>query len=391
MSNMLVNKTIYRKHQSFKSFSGEQSDKDIDNQKLRAIRVLANNDLPDHGWPSNWQDILERARKALTEEKENKTISTFKITPFIADEMRNLSDSELPRYFYHRYRYDVFPSQLELDDYPPYVQIEPTSICNYRCVFCYQADTQFSKKRSPHMGTMKLRLFQEVIDQIEGNVEFISLASRGEPLICKNLPQMLDYTVGKFLNLKVNTNASRLSEKICHSLLNGSVRTLVFSIDATDADLYSKLRVNGNLTRVQKNIERFRNIQETQYPEVKIITRVSGVKVNSDQDITQMKSKWSGLVDQVAFVDYNPWETIYSAPTNDVISHCSDLWRRFFIWFDGKVNPCDSDYRSSLSVGNIGMRTIKELWRSEEYQSLRAAHQLGNRQSLEPCVRCVVV
>ena len=35
------------------------------------------------------------------------------------------------------------------------------------------------------MGTMKLELFKDVIDQAENNVEFISLASRGEPMALK--------------------------------------------------------------------------------------------------------------------------------------------------------------------------------------------------------------
>ena len=33
-----------------------------------------------------------------------------------------------------------------VDDYPPCVQIEPASICNFKCVFCYQADLTFNNK-----------------------------------------------------------------------------------------------------------------------------------------------------------------------------------------------------------------------------------------------------
>ena len=41
------------------------------------------------------------------------------------------------------------------------------------------------------MGHMKLDTFKLVIDQAEGNIEFISLASRGEPLICREIEKML--------------------------------------------------------------------------------------------------------------------------------------------------------------------------------------------------------
>ena len=63
------------------------------------------------------------------------------------------------------------------------------------------------------MGKMSLETYKATIDQCVGNVEFISLASRGEPLSNPLIDQMLEYSSGKFLNLKINTNASLLNEK----------------------------------------------------------------------------------------------------------------------------------------------------------------------------------
>jgi hypothetical protein len=90
-----------------------------------------------------------------------------------------------------------------------------------------------------------------------------------------------------------------------------------------DPELYKKLRVNGSLEKILKNIEIFNKIKEKHYPKSKIITRVSGVKVNEQQSFDSMKKLWSGLVDQVAFVDYNPWESVYSTPKNDIVKPCS--------------------------------------------------------------------
>ena len=42
-----------------------------------------------------------------------------------------------------------------------------------------------------------------------------------------------------------------------------------------------------------------------------IISRVSGVKFNDEQNLNSMEKMWGGLVDQVAFVNYNPWENSY--------------------------------------------------------------------------------
>ena len=133
------------------------------------------------------------------------------------------------------------------------------------------------------MGHMKLETFKLIVDQAEGNIEFISLASRGEPLLCPDIKKMLSYTKDKFLNLKINTNASILDEEMSHSILQSGVKTLVFSADAADSAMYSKLRVNGKLEKILENIKKFNEIKFKQYPDSKIITRVSGVKVNDKQ------------------------------------------------------------------------------------------------------------
>ena len=52
-----------------------------------------------------------------------------------------------------------------------------------------------------------------------GKIEFITLASRGEPLVSKNINEMLNYTRDKFLNLKLKiilgfASISKSSEKM---------------------------------------------------------------------------------------------------------------------------------------------------------------------------------
>ena len=74
------------------------------------------------------------------------------------------------------------------------------------------------------MGTMKVDLFKNIIDQIENKVEFVTLASRGEPLVSKEFEEMIKYTSEKFLNVKINTNASLLNEKKCHAILESKIK-----------------------------------------------------------------------------------------------------------------------------------------------------------------------
>ena len=139
------------------------------------------------------------------------------------------------------------------------------------------------------------------------------------------------------------------------------------------------------------NVEQFQHIRATQYPDSGIITRVSGVKLSDSQDLDAMQNVWGEMVDQVAFVNYNPWENTYERGKSDVLEPCSDLWRRMFVWWDGKVNPCDVDYKSTLSVGLFPERSMSDLWRSPAYATLREAHLNASRGDISPCNRCTVV
>ncbi len=383
-------KKIYKKHNSFISLKGKYSE-DYKDFIIKLNNVLKKLDIKKFN--SNEKNIIKKIENdILVESSETKEdLQKFNIKQNVIDEIKTIDEKDLVKYLIHRYRYEIFPEKKIVDDYPPYLQIEPSSTCNYRCVFCFMTDNSFNKRSSGYMGHMKLELFKEIIDQAVGKIEFVSLASRGEPMICPQISEMLQYTAGKFLNLKINTNASLLNEEKIHAILSGGVKTLVISADAADDELYKKLRVNGKLDKVLKNLELFNKIKELKYSKSKIITRVSGVKFSDDQKFEDMKSFWGGLVDQVAFVDYNPWENNYEKETNDILNPCSDLWRRMFIWWDGKTNPCDVDYKSNLSVGVFPNKSINNLWNSESYNNFRHLHINNKRSHLNPCRSCSVI
>ncbi|SNZ20144.1 radical SAM/SPASM domain-containing protein [Cohaesibacter gelatinilyticus] len=310
------------------------------------------------------------------------------------DEVRSIPDDKIPRYVAYRYKYNKYPELKIANEYPPCVQIEPASICNYRCVMCYQIDKSFSSKSKGHMGLMELEVFKHAVDELQGNVEAVTLASRGEPFLNSKLLEMLEYAKGKFLALKLNTNASLLTEKAVHALLSSDIQTLVFSVDSADPETYERIRVNGNYDRVRKNIEMFQKIRTQDYAQSKIITKISGVKLNDDQDIDTLVDSWQELVDQVAFVHYNPWESAYENPENTIQEPCSELWRRMFLWWDGRVNPCDFDYKSTLTENtdiHFPEKTLQEIWMSDLYLNMRQKHLAAQRDQLFPCNRCVSV
>ena len=376
-----------------KGFSSINVD-NINKENFDDIFLKINNlflDLQKYNLSTTDQDILKKIKESYAKFNKGEELSEddMLLQNHECLEINSFVDKELARYLVYRYKFNVYPKIKKVGDYPPCIQLEPTSMCNFRCVMCYQADRSFSGKSNGFMGMMTMETFKKSIDELEGNMEAITFASRGEPTLNQNFEEMLKYAEGKFLGLKLNTNASTLTEKMAHTLLSSDLQTIVFSIDSKDKEAYEKIRINGNFEKVVANLERFNEIRNTQYSRSDKIIRISGVKINEEQDIEQMKKKWGDVADIVAFTNYTPWESSYDNPENHIKSPCTELWQRMFIWQDGKANPCDYDYKSTLSKWNISNQSIKSIWNSEAYNELRNKHLNNERNKVEPCMRCI--
>ena len=131
-------------------------------------------------------------------------------------------------YLIFRYKFKNFPKTFTVSTFPIYLLIEPVSSCNLRCIMCFQIDESFSKNQN-FMGMMNIDLFKNIIDQaVQGGTQAITLASRGEPTLHPKLDEMLEYCTGKFLELKINTNATLLNEKLIHKILQSGVTDVYF-------------------------------------------------------------------------------------------------------------------------------------------------------------------
>ena len=108
------------------------------------------------------QKILTNVTRDLLSTTEPSSKTKFNLKSNVIAEINTIADSDLPRYLVHRYRYEIFPQTKTIDNFPPYLQIEPTSICNYRCVFCFETDETFTNKKNGYMGQMQLDLFKKL-------------------------------------------------------------------------------------------------------------------------------------------------------------------------------------------------------------------------------------
>lgn len=351
-----------------------------------SLSKLVGDIAPDASLASEDTRIADTIIKGL---RETGTLP-FDWTPQEDNFIRLQPQERWLKYLIYRYKFKVYPREHIVAEFPVYILLEPVSTCNLRCTMCFQIDKSFTRK--PYMGIMPLDFFKRMIDEaVEGGTCALTLASRGEPTMHPELAEMLGYASGKFFDLKLNTNATRLDEDLCHAILSSSVNEIVFSIDSHEKEIYENIRVRGVFEEVLENIVRFHKIRERDYPDSKLSTRVSGVKFRQDQDAEGFRKFWSDIVDHVVCVNIqNRWDT-YNSPVNTESEHpCKYLWERFYVWFDGTCNPCDVDYKSKLSPGSVCERSIRSVWHSDEFKKLREDHISGNRAKHIPCDRCGV-
>ena len=205
--------------------------------------------------------------------------------------LRRHDESEWVRYLIYRYKFVLYPKRRIQSQFPIYLLIEPTSVCNLRCVMCFQVDKSFTKQ--PFMGMMDFDLFKRVVDEaVDGGTGGITLASRGEPTLHRQLPAMLKYLSGKFFEIKLTTNATKLTESLIHDIFQSGVDLVVFSVDAHQKEIYEQIRVRGDFDIVHKNIRMFHEIREKHYSDSSLVTRISAVKFREDQDPEGFRDFW---------------------------------------------------------------------------------------------------
>ncbi len=300
---------------------------------------------------------------------------------------------DLDAYILHRYKFKIYPQEKILEDFPLHLLIEPTSVCNLRCKMCFQTDESFTVKS--YMGMMDLDLFKSLVDQaVENQCRALTLASRGEPTLHPKFKEMLEYCKGKFFELKINTNATKLTEELSRIILDCGVDIVVFSVDSYRKEEYEKIRKGANFEDVLQNIKRFSNIKNSHPKYAKTTTRISGVllpdgEIKQDKDL--FLSFWGKIVDDVCYREaITRWYSYGREHLNYDVC-CNLLWERLYVWYDGICNPCDFDYKSYLKTGSAKTQSLKEIWTGPALNRMRQLHLSGGRKSLVPCDRCNLV
>ena len=189
------------------------------------------------------------------------------------------------------------------------------------------------------------------------------------------------------MEVKVNTNAKLLSEQKLNSILYSKVNILVVSTDHHEKEKYEILRKGASYDQMITNISKINYIRNQYRKDELLLTRASGVKFTEDLNIDEFSEFYGQYFDEVALINYSErWNTYSNNVDPNDHRPCGLPFERLYIWHDGTINPCDSDYKSYLSPGRFGDLSLRDCW--QKMENLRKSMLAGKRQMHTPCDRC---
>jgi GTP 3',8-cyclase len=148
----------------------------------------------------------------------------------------------------------------KLKVYPVYVEISPVGHCNHRCSFCALDYLGYIPR------ILDTRALKDAIGQMANHgVKAIMFAGEGEPLLHKNLSEIINFTRMSGIDVAVTTNGTLMTEGFVTNCLD-SIQWIKISLNAGTRDVYNQVHKakDGDWEKVWQNINfavSFRNIQ----------------------------------------------------------------------------------------------------------------------------------
>jgi len=145
-------------------------------------------------------------------------------------------------------------------NYPVGVQIETTSRCNLTCPMCptHKVGSEVKTKKTD----MPTSDFKAILEDWSKRIFTLHLFGRGEPLLAKNIFELIDYSNQLGIpHVSITTNGVLLDQKRAQELNRVGLSELRVSIDGADQSTYEKIR-GTDLEQVLENIAFLRSISD---------------------------------------------------------------------------------------------------------------------------------
>lgn len=292
------------------------------------------------------------------------------------------------------------------------VLIEPTSLCNFKCIQCFQSikdDSYFTENR----GNMPMQRFQLIMEQLLDwsgpRIKVLKLSLYGEPLANPEFCEMLRVAreAGVAERIETTTNASLLSREVAEKLVENQLDYSRVSIYAVDQQKHFEVTGVGiDISIIHQNLLVLQEIKKQKGSAKPFVSCKMLDSYNSDenglflrmyQDVADevyidKPHSWIKL-DGVDFIK-NYYKDEVDTVTEDLTENssrkiaCPMAFTTMAVRSNGDVSPCCVDFVGGTNLGNMEESPLKEIWNSDKWYEFQKM-QLENRKHKNfSCARC---
>lgn len=284
--------------------------------------------------------------------------------------------------------YSYTTKKTKLSYLPIRLWIEPTNICNLKCVMCLN-------KSLKNRGYMDFEVYKKIVDEAKDFVFDINLFHRGESMLHPRIYDMIKYANKNGIYTRLFTNATQLDEKNAKRIIDSGLDFISFSFDGYMKEDYEKIRVGSDFDKTIANITNFLKLKESKRSKPYVMFEsIEFSKEN--KELKKKREKFENYFKNLPLNKFavrrpHNWGGDYDIKINKNPKNflpCTFLWYALVILYDGSVLPCPQDFFGKLRLGNINDESIKQIWNNDKVVPLRKAMVTRNYQKLVPCSRC---
>lgn len=305
------------------------------------------------------------------------------LTPAIGRAKYFLEQGNVIPHWVDRFKWHVLPKFHIAPPFPTHLDIESSSRCQLRCPMCTQNLMDESLR-----GDMDFGLYQKIIDEAaKKGVYSIKLSWRGEPLLNKNIWEMVEYAKKEGIkDVAFLSNGEKLKEGDLERMINSGLDWVSFSIDGL-GDIYEKIRAPARFEEISRKLELLKRLKDKKST-AKPLVRVQSIFSAIRDDPQEYFDYWKERADRVNFISDDSRAEKERNFQQDPTYVCPSPWQRMVISYDGNVMPCVCDYFLGNSVGNVMNQSLYDIWHSSEFKKIRDLQKNRSRLEMESCRKC---
>jgi MoaA/NifB/PqqE/SkfB family radical SAM enzyme len=294
--------------------------------------------------------------------------------------LEELKEIRRPHDFY-KWTYYKFPNFFPLADFPTYLSIELTNICNFSCKHCWRSIMTRS------IGSIEIDLFDKIIREATSHgLGAIKISGAGEVALHPRFQELISLLSPHNIRATVYTNGTLLRLYSHREILEWNIHTLVVSVDGLDAKSYERIRIGGEYNPLRKSLSAFYNLRNNlryRLPQIEI--RHVIMPDETPAQLLEFRNNWLSMADTIKFNYLQPLKV--DKILNQFRPRCRDIRRESYVLWDGRVPLCGHEYKHEY-IGNVHSTSIKELWRHPRKEFVRECHQRHNLKKVPLCMTC---